>query len=352
MVPLPAIALSSASRKPVGVLLAPLMLLAGALVLTALVLLLAGFPPGPALGALVSGSVGSVDAFVSGTLVRTTPLLLTGLAVTLAFRAGLLNIGAEGQLLAGACAATAVGVTASSSGVLALPLALLAGAATGALWAGIAGVLRSKFSVHEVISTLMLNFIALHVTGWLVRGPLQEPTGIYPQSAGITEAARLPLIASGTRLHWGVVIAALAALVSGWVLHHHWAGFRLRAAGANPFAALSAGRVNVGRLTLRVFLISGAIAGLAGAVELTGVTYALYENFSPGWGYTAIAVALLARLDPWLTVPSALLFGALQAGAGAMQRDAGVPLVVVSVVEALLILAVLAMARLRSDGEA
>src|SRR5690606_36464411 len=150
----------------------------------------------------------------------------------------------------------------------------------------------------------------------------------------------------------GVMIALVVSLVAGWALRYHWAGFRLRAAGANPFAARSAGMVNVTRLTTRVFLVSGAIAGRAGAVELTGVTYALYENFSPGWGYTAIAVALLARLDPWLTVPSALLFGALQAGAGAMQRDAGVPLVVVSVVEALLILAVLAMARVRRDGEA
>lgn len=353
MVPLSAITLSHGTRSPIGAILAPIVLLASALLLTALLLLIAGFPPGPALAALVSGSVGSVDAFVSGTLVRTTPLLLTGLAVALAFRAGLLNIGAEGQLLAGACAATAVGVSTSAAfGWLALPAALLAGAATGALWAGIAGVLRSRFSVHEVISTLMLNFIALHATGWLVRGPLQEPTGIYPQSAGVAEFARIPLVAAGSRLHYGVVIALLAALVSGWVLRHHWAGFRLRAAGANPFAAQSAGRVNVKRLTLRVFLISGAIAGLAGAVELTGVTFALYENFSPGWGYTAIAVALLARLDPWLTVPSALLFGALQAGAAAMQRDAGVPLVMAGVVEALLILAVLAVARFRIGGAA
>jgi ABC-type uncharacterized transport system permease subunit len=352
-VTLPALALSPTRRRSAGVLLAPLVLLGGTLLLTAIVLAVAGFAPGPALGALVAGSVGSVDAFVSGTLVRATPLLLTGLAVALAFRAGLLNIGAEGQLLVGAGAATAAGVAAGGSlGMLTLPVALACGAIAGAAWASIAALLRSRFGVLEVISTLMLNFVALHATGWLVRGPLQEPSGIYPQSAGIAEAARLPLMASGTRLHWGVMIALLASLVAGWMLRHHWAGFRLRAAGANPFAARSAGMVDVTRLTTRVFLISGAIAGLAGAVELTGVTYALYENFSPGWGYTAIAVALLARLDPWLVIPSALLFGALQSGAGAMQRDAGVPLVVVSVVEALLILAVLAAARFRRSTDA
>lgn len=349
----PAIAPVARPRRLVGALLAPLLVLGGTLLLTALVLAIGGFPPGRALGALVTGSVGSADAFLSGTLVRATPLLLTGLAVALAFRAGLLNIGAEGQLLAGAAAAAAVGVTGGEAlGILALPLALLAGALVGGAWAGAAAILRARFGVLEVISTIMLNFVALHATGWLVRGPLQEPSGIYPQTEAVPAAARLPVLWPGTRLHWGAVLALLCALVAGWALRHLWAGFRLRAAGANPFAAASAGGVDVRRLTTRVFLLSGALAGLGGAVELTGVTYALYENLSPGWGYTAIAVALLARLDPWLVVPSALLFGALSAGAGAMQRDAGVPLVMVSVVEALLILAVLTADRLRErrDG--
>ena len=324
-------------------LLLPLLVPAGTLVLTAGVLALAGFSPARGLGALVDGSVGSADAILSGTLVRATPLLLTGLAVAIAFRAGLWNIGAEGQLLAGAGAATAAGLAVGGSvGVAALPMVLLAGAAAGAVVAGIAALLRSRFGVIEVISTIMLNFVAIHATGWLVRGPLQEPSAVYPQSASLPAVARLPLMLPGTRLHWGVAIAMASALLAGWGVRRLWAGFRLRAVGANPLAAASAGMIDVAGVSTRVFLLSGALAGLAGAVELTGVTHALYENFSPGWGYSAIAVALLARLDPWLVIPSALMFGALQAGGGAMQRDAGVPYALVGVIEALLILAVLA----------
>src|SRR5690606_9157840 len=166
--------------------------------------------------------------------------------------------------------------------------------------------------------------------------------------------ARLPLMLPGTRLHWGVAIAMASALLAGWGVRRLWAGFRLRAVGANPLAAASAGMIDVAGVSTRVFLLSGALAGLAGAVELTGVTHALYENFSPGWGYSAITVALLARLDPWLVIPSALMFGALQAGGGAMQRDAGVPYALVGVIEALLILAILAGAafgaRRREEG--
>lgn len=344
---LPPTSVRAAPRLRRG-LLAPLAVLGGTLALTALVLALAGQAPGAALAALVSGSVGSWYAFLSGTLVRAVPLLLAGLAVALAFRGGLLNIGAEGQLLAGAAATAAVGLAAAPVlGALALPVALLAGVAAGAGWAGIAAVLRERFGVLEVISTIMLNFVALHATGWLVRGPLQEPTGIYPQSESLAAAARLPVLWTGTRLHWGFVLALLLTFAAGWALRHTWVGFRLRTVGANPFAARSAAGIDVPRLTTRVFLLSGAIAGLAGAVEVSGVTYALYENLSPGWGYTAIAVALLGRLDPWLVLPSALLFGALAAGAGAMQRDANVPATLVGVVEALLILAVLAAERRR-----
>ena len=301
-----------------------------------------------ALGALWTGAFGSGYAVASATLVRATPLILAGLAVAVAFRAGILNVGAEGQLLAGGAAATAIAVSGSATlGWATAPLALLAGAAAGALWAGIAALLRRRFGVLEVISTIMLNFVALYATGWLVRGPLQEPLRIYPQSPTLPESARLPLLVPGTRLHVGFALA-LAAGVALWaVLRHSAAGFRLRAAGLNPHAAASAGLIAVPAVTSAAFLASGALAGLAGAVEVTGVTYALYENLSPGYGYTAIAVALLARLHPLGVLAAGVLFGALEAGAGAMQRDAGVPAVVVTVVEALLILLVLAGDRLR-----
>jgi ABC-type uncharacterized transport system permease subunit len=205
--------------------------------------------------------------------------------------------------------------------------------------------------VLEVISTIMLNFVALHTVGFLVRGPLQEPLGIYPQSDTLPRLAQLPRLIPNTRLHWGVVVAVAAAALLWWVLRYTAAGFRLRASGANPNAARSAGLIDVGRVTATAFLMSGALAGLAGAVELSGVTFALYENISPGYGYTAIAVALLAQLNPLAVVGTGLFFGALEAGASAMQRDAGVPAAFVSVVEAVIVLAVIAFDRLRSGRD-
>lgn len=316
-----------------------------------LALRLAGLDSTHALVALWNGSFGSSYALTSSTLVRATPLVLTGLAVALAFRAGVWNIGAEGQLLAGAATAAAVGLIATPVlGHFTIVVALLLGALAGALWAGIAAELRNRFGVLEVISTIMLNFVALYGVGYLVRGPLQEPTHVYPQSDPLPELARLPSLITGTRLHWGFVLALIAAPVVWWVLRYTAAGFRVRAIGHNAEAARIAGRVDVERTTMRVFLVSGALAGLAGAIELTGVTFALYENISPGYGYTAIAVALLAGLHPLGVMATGLLFGALEAGALSMQREAAVPAVVVNVVEALLVLLILAAAKWRGGS--
>ena len=306
-----------------------------------LLLVVAGHDPLPALLALWRGSLGSGYALASATLVRATPLILAGLAIALAFRAGVWNIGAEGQLLAGAAAAATVGLAwGRELGPLALVPILLSGVIAGALVAGIAGVLRARFGVLEIISTIMLNFTVLHVIGYLVRGPLQEPTHIYPQSGTLPLEARLPVIAPNTRLHLGLIIAITAAVVLWLGLRHTAMGFRIRAVGANPIAARSAGSIDVARTTLNVFLASGALAGLAGACEVSGVTYALYESLSPGYGYSAIAVALLARLHPIGVVAAGVFLGALEAGGTAMQRDAGVPSVLVSIIEALLILGI------------
>jgi simple sugar transport system permease protein len=309
--------------------------------LLAAVLAVAGYAPGPALISLWNGSLGSWNALTSATLVRATPLLIGGLAITVAFRAGVLNIGVEGQLLAGAAAATACALAMQPFGVLALPAALAAGVGGGVAWATVPAVLKRRAGVLEVISTLIMNVIALHLIGWLVRGPLQEPTQLYPQSATIADAARLPMLLAGTRLHAGFALALVLALGAWWMLARTAAGFRLRATGANPFAAASAGQINTARVATRALLASAALAGLAGAVEVQGVTLALYESLSPGYGYTAIAVALLARLDPRAVVATAALFAALEAGASAMQRDAGVPAGLVRAVEAMLIIAVL-----------
>jgi simple sugar transport system permease protein len=286
-------------------------------------------------------------ALISDILVRATPLVLTGLAVAIAFRAGVWNIGADGQFLAGATLAAWVGVAMGATH-LSLPAALIGGAMAGAVWAGIAAVLRSRFGVLEVISTIMLNFVAAFGVSYLVRGPLQEPTHVYPQTDSIGELAQLPILIDGTRVHAGVLIAVVLSVAAWWVMRHTAAGFRLRVTGANPLAARSAGLVNVERVTTRAFLVSGALAGLAGAVEVCGVTYALYENISPGYGYTAIAVALLAALDPLGTLAAGLLFGALEVAASALQRDAGIPSTTAAVVEASVILVVIAIAQWRA----
>jgi general nucleoside transport system permease protein len=320
-----------------------------AVLLLAMLLVATGHSPGPALAALARGAVGSSYALLSATPVRAIPLALAGLAVAIAFRAGILNIGAEGQLLVGAVAAASVAAFATSHpgkpALIIVPVMIIAGGVAGAAWASIAAWLRDRFGVLEVISTIMLNFLALELVGYLVRGPLQEPTRINPQSPTLPNALHLPVLIPGSRLHAGLLLTVALAAGTWWWLRNTASGFRLRAVGENRRAAASAGLINVPRVAAGAFMISGAIAGLAGSVQYTGVTYALYENFSPGYGYTAIAVALLARLNPLGVLATALLFGALEAGASAMQRDAGVPAVVVSVVVATLILLVVAAER-------
>jgi ABC-type uncharacterized transport system permease subunit len=293
--------------------------------------------------AMVTGAIGSQYAILSSTLVRATPLILAGLAVSIAFKGGIFNIGAEGQLLAGAAAACAIALTfGTAPRWVVIPLALLGGGVAGALLAGAAAWLRVRFQVLEVISTILLNLVMLNVVGYLVRGPLQEPTHIYPQSATLTAAAQLPALIGGTRLHIGFLLALVSCVFAWWWIRNTAGGFRLRAVGANPHAAQSAGQIDLRQVIIRTFLVSGACAGLAGAIELTGVTLALYEDLSPGYGFTAIAVALLANLNPLGVIVTGVCFGALETGAAAMQRDAGVPSVIVAMIEATIILIVVA----------
>lgn len=308
------------------------------LAISATFLAATGIDVGAAGRAMIRGSLGSQYAIFSATLVRSIPLILTGLAVAWAFNAGVFNIGVEGQFLVGASAATAIGLAVPGGGIGTAALALIGGAVAGAAWASIAAWLRVRFAVLEVISTIMLNFIAIQLVAFLVHGPLGDPNGIYPQSPSLAPSMWLPRIIPGSRLHAGFAIAVVACVIAWYVRRHMAAGFRLRLVGANPNAAWISGGVAVNRVTVAAFLASGAIAGMAGAIEVTGVTYALYESISPGYGYTAIAVALLANLNPAGVIASGIGFGALEAGAAAMQRDAGVPAVIVSVIEAVLIL--------------
>jgi simple sugar transport system permease protein len=303
-------------------------------------LLLGGFNPVQAFGALVSGAFGSPDRFLSITLVRAVPLTLTGLAVALAFRAGVWNIGAEGQFYAGAAAATWVGLQPFTLPVVpGVLVAMGAAGVAGAGWALLPALMRSRLGVGEVITTILMNFVAINLVGWLVNGPLQETRSVFPQSDSVAAWARLPALFPGTRLHWGFVLALI--LTFGMALWWRFApsGFRVRATGLAPAAASVSGRISTGKLQFRVFLISGALAGLAG-------------DLSPGYGYTAIAVALLGGLRPFGVLLAAVLIGGLEGGAGAMQRDAGIPAVWVVAIEAVVILAVLALEGLRRRANA
>ena len=297
---------------------------------------------GQILDAFWRGSLGTSSAFFSGTLVRAIPLIVIGVGVSLAFRAGVFNIGGEGQFALGAIATSIVGLFLPSLSVVSVAVALTMACVAGAAWAGVAAFLRARFGVLEVISTLMLNFVAANLVSYLVRAPLQEPSRIYPQSELIAESARLPRLWEGTRLHLGIVVAIVVAALAWWFLARTAAGFRLRAVGASPTAAHVTGRVNAGRVAALALVGSGALAGLAGGLEVSGVTYALYENLSPGYGFSAIAVAVLAGLHPLRVVLAALLFAMLETGALGMQRDAGVPAVLASVLEAIAILLVVA----------
>ena len=279
-------------------------------------------------------------------LVRATPLLFTGLAVALAFKAGIWNIGAEGQFYAGAAVAAWIGTRMGlHSPIVALLLVPVLAVLAGAAWAAVPAWLRTRFGVLEVITTIMLNFIAEYLVGFLVQGPLQEAGRTYPQSDPVAAAMRLSPLVAGTRLTAAFPVGVLLAILMWVFFARTRPGFALRAAGANPDAARVSGRINVARVATLAFLASGALAALAGAAEVSGVTFALYERLSPGYGYTAIAVALLARLNPLIVVPSALLFGFLEAGASALQRSAGIPSVTVYAVEGLCILVIVALER-------
>lgn len=285
---------------------------------------------------LIGGSIGSPFA-IEGTLLKSIPLLLTGLTVAIAFRAGVWNIGGEGQFIAGALAA----FLASRYGIAA---ALIASIIAGALWASIASLFRIWRNAPEVLTTILLNFVAIHLLGYCVNGPLQEPTRMYPQTDPASVA--LPTLGA-TDLHAGIVLALLAAFASWWLIYRTKEGLRLRAIGYNANAARTAG-VNVNAQIARALAFSGATAGLAGGIELLGVTHRLFERFAAGYGYSGIAVALLAQLHPLATIVSAIFFGALVTGAGELQRAANISSAVATFGQALVILVLILFGSMRA----
>lgn len=314
----------------------PLLATASALVVVTLGLWLSDTSPLMVLSAFFAGAVGDTYRCTES-LVKACPLVYTGLAVTLALHAGVWNIGAEGQFLLGALAAVGGGrYLGSLPSFLAIPLVCSSAMLAGGLWAALAAYLKTQRGVNEVISTIMLNFIAASLISYSVHGPLKESAGQYPQTDPVPPATRLPHLLPPTRLHLGVPLTLLGTLGVGCILFRTTTGFRLRATGANPIAAHLAG-IAVAREINRAFVLSGALAGLAGAIEVTGVTLRLYERFSPGYGYSAIVVALVGQKSPAGVLLAALFFGALEAGSGTMQRVAGVSSVLVALIQATIV---------------
>ena len=291
--------------------------------------------------ALFTGSFGSISA-VSETLTAATPVTMAALGVALGFRAGLFNIGAEGQLIIGGLAAVLAGFMLTGLPIyLHLPLALLAGMIAGGLWAAIAGWLKAATGAHEVITTIMLNFVAYRLTDYLLRNPpLQKPGRSDPISESVLPSATLPQLLTwidpGFRLHLGFLIAIAAVAFVYWLLFKTTVGFEFRASGASPDAARYAG-IRAGLTIVLVMAVAGALAGLAGANQVLGVLGRASPNFSAGIGFDAIAVALLGRSHPVGVLFAGILFGALQAGGRQMQVSAGVSIDLIGIIQALII---------------
>jgi general nucleoside transport system permease protein len=322
-------------------LIVPLAAVMAALALGGLLIGLAGLHPGSAYEALARGAFGSTRS-LSETLVRFCPLGLSALAVLVGFRAGFFTIGVEGQFYMGALAASFVALNSPAlpSPVL-VSAAMIAGIAGGALWAGIAGALKVRLGVNEVISTIMLNSIATLIVDYLVRGPLREPGSELQHTAVLPAAAWLPRVLAHTRLHAGVLLPIVAGLLAYIFFWRMSAGYRVRVIGSNQTAGRFAG-ISVDHSILLAVAISGGLAGLAGAVEVQAVFHRLEAGIGSDYGYSAIPIALLGRMMPGPTLLAAFFFAALGVGATMMQLKARVPIPIVAVLEGLIILFVVA----------
>lgn len=300
-----------------------------------------GYDPIAAFTALFNGAFGSPRQ-IGETLLRSTPLIFTGLAIAYGFRAGLFNIGAEGQLFMGGLTAASLGlVLAGLPQPLNIIILIVASALAGAAWAFIPALLKARVGAHEVITTMMFTYIARYIVSWVVTGPLMAE-GQIPQTVQLPPESTLPKLHAflpffaDSRVHFGFVIASVLAVTVWWLLRYTTLGYEARAVGFNLFAAETGG-ISVAATTVKSLCISGAFAGLAGATEVMGVHFKLFDQFSSGFGFTGIAVALLAKNNPLGVIPAAILFGALSAGAGTMQLEADVPQKVILIIQGLVI---------------
>lgn len=310
------------------------------------VILAAGRAPLPVLRVLIAGSIGSPTS-LADSAAQAIPLLFTGLAVTLAFRCGIWNIGAEGQFLVGMLGAAAIGLaTTGWNPVAGITAALLSGTLAGAAWAAMPAGLRALRGVPEVISTILFNFLAAYLLSYLVQGPLQERGTDVPRTPLLPTGIWLPNLLERSDVHAGLLVGVAAALGIHVILSRTTWGLQIRAVGLGPVAARAVG-VPITRVASAAFIASGAIAGLGGAVHALGVAHQLYiyEPGEPGFGYTGVAVALLGGQTAVGTIIAALFFGGLAAGSNTIQREAGVHFQLAYVIQALLIIALLVTSR-------
>lgn len=322
--------------------ISPILAVLVTFVLTSVLVLMVGASP---LDAYYHFLIEPLSSRVSAleVLVKATPLLLTGAAVTAAFSGGFWNIGAEGQFLAGAAAATAIGLNMhSTSPAIAIPLTLIGGLAAGMGWITIPALMKTRLGIDEVVTTLLLNSVALLAVSALLNGPWRDPISQWPQSPDIAVTAMLPTLIPRSRLHLGFLLALAVVAVLAFVLGRTAFGVRLRAVGMEPEAARFAG-IQVQRMMMTTALLSGGIAGLAGAIEVAGIHYHLIEAISGGHGYTGIVIATLSGLNPWAVIPAALFIGLIDTGSQTVSRALGVPVYLGEVIQATLLLVTLAV---------
>lgn len=313
----------------------PLAAVVLALLIGAVILIISGANPLQAYAALIRGSFGSSTAFTR-TLEKATPLMFSGLAIAFAFKCGLFNIGAQGQLLFGALTAAVIGFAVPGlPPIIHAPLALLGGALAGAAFGAIPGALKTYTGAHEVIVTIMLNYVAINITDYLADGPLKDTSlnNIVARTPLILDSARIPHFAG---IPVGFLIALLVAVLAWWLLYHTTVGFEIRTVGLNPSAARYAG-IKVARMVILSMMASGLLAGMGGAVETLGVVGRYQPGFNTGLGTDGITIALLGRTHPFGVIPAALLVGAMNAGSSQMQFSAGVANEITDVIQALIL---------------
>jgi general nucleoside transport system permease protein len=326
--------------------LLPLLAVPVAFLIGAVMLVALSANPLEAYGALISGAFGDVSG-ITQTLAKATPLLLVGLGVCIAFRGGIINIGGEGQILVGALATTAVAIgMRDAPGWILLPLCLIVGALSGAVWGGIPGILKARLGVNEILSTVMMNAIAIQVSNFLLRGPMIDPAQIeagtrIAQSALLPRSVWLPKLVPSTLLNAGAIIALVMAVVVYIFLWRTTIGYRIRAVGLNASAARYAG-IRVPFYQAISLSLGGAFAGLAGAIEVMGVQHRMLEGLSGGYGFSGIVVALFGGLHPLGAIPASILFGGLLVGADKMQRAVQVPSALIDTLLGLVVLLVVA----------